>query len=710
MTTATPAATPLIPRTFLATQPIIAAQMPGYSRRPQQEALAAGTEEILATAGTETPGALLAQAGTGTGKSAAASIPAILHSIHNRGKDEDVRRIILVTTTIALMNQYVRKDMPWLEGALGAAGIKFKWAQLKGISNYACLSKLDQNPEGVENLQALVDELKSKDGGEHTGDRDDVQTLLTQAEWRQVSSTSEECPGKSKCGFGEVCFGQKAKAEAAMADVVVTNAAMLMTDVKLRREMRANSEFGEAPSPIIGPRGALIIDEGHELLEIATNHLGFDIKQGGLLAYLDQATSFINMQGGFEERADELQDKISGIMDSIGAVLSEELQEADGKLKKDAKVTITTSWIGQNLELFLKLDAELKNLHAKVTKCKVKRGATDSQSDRRQRVLAMGENFLLHLKEVVCAEDHEVVRWAEGYEIESRKYGTLQVRWAIKTAPIDVAPILKAELWNHTPTVVMSATLATGTGASKFAYMARALGLEKAKTLDVGTPFDYRNQALLFIPAATEVSPAQDTKDDWANWMSAVTLDLVRSSGGGAMLLYSSGKSMRSTYAAINDQLRARGIQTFIQGGDLTNKEIVEGFRDDEDSVLFGMKSFMVGVDFPGRTNRLVVIDKLPFAPPDDPIHAAREQALRKRGGSPFYDLSVPEMTLVLNQAAGRLIRTVEDWGVMAILDSRLSSKGYGKQIVKALPPCPAVDNLESVRTFYDAWKAAPAA
>lgn len=693
-----------IPDTFLTAQPLIAAELPGYRRRPQQEALAAAAEEVLATAGTDEPGALMVEAGTGTGKSYGALIPAILHAVNNRGKG-DLSRVIVVTTTIALMNQYVRKDLPLLEGIFAKHGITFSWAQLKSISHYACLSKIDQNPR-VQNLLGLVEELKSNKGGEHTGDRDDIKTPLTPAEWRQVSSTSEECPGKSKCAMGEACFGQKAKQKATYSKIVVTNAAMALVDVKMRREMKANSPTGTAPSPIIGPRGAIIIDEAHELLKIATDNLGFEIRQGGVISYLDQAAAFVNVQSGFEEGADDLRDKIASQLRAIAAVLAEPLK------KRDAKFPITADWVVEHIELFSGLADGLKLMHEKVKDTEIKRGTVGAQEDRRERLIAMGGNFLQHIVEVLIAEDHQVVRWAESYEIQSGgRYGGKEMRWTIKTAPIDVAGILKEELWDETPAMLMSATLATGTGPDRFGYLARALGLEKAKTLDVGTPFDFKNQALLYYPSATDPSPAKDAPEGWTSWMPDAMLQLVRAAGGGAMLLFSSGRSMRATHAAINDRLRADGIQTFLQDSDLTNKEIAERFRDDENSVLFGMKSFMVGMDFQGRTNRLVVVDKLPFAPPDDPITAARSKAIEDRGGDPFQELSVPEMTLTILQAVGRLIRTEDDYGVMAILDPRLGTKKkYGPKIVAALPPCPKVTDLAGVRAFFDARQNAPVA
>ncbi|MET7363296.1 ATP-dependent DNA helicase [Streptomyces sp. NPDC005562] len=687
MTTTTP------PTTFLSAQAILAEQLPNYRRRPQQETLAAGIEQTFADG---TPKWLLAEAGTGTGKSLGAMIPAILASRKDSG-----HRYIVATSTIALMNQYIRKDLPFLEKALGDAGISFKWAALKGISNFLCLAKLNENPE-VEHLGALLEEIAPNAEGEytHSGDRDDVQTSLDQrAEWPLVSSTSDECPGKNKCAMAERCFGLRHKAEAKDASVVVTNTAILMTDVKLNKQIRETSENGVGVHVLLDEYDGLIVDEAHELEATATAHLGFDIKQGGLIKYLDQAVSFVNVQAGAEAGAQDQQEKILGHLDTIGAII--------GKgIGNEEKLPIDTAFLTEHFAVFENLYTELDRLVALVRKTKVERGSKEKYGDTKSRLSNQGDNYLMHIKEVLGAEPEKTVRWAEVYGDRGR--GT--ARWMIKTAPIEVGPYLREELWSEIPAVLMSATLSTGTGASRFGYITRALGLEGATTLDVGTPFDYANQALVYVPAPSVPNPGKATRDAWATWVPEATLELVRTFGGGAMLLFTSRKAMNNTYGLIADRLRNDGITTFLQGGDLTNREIAERFRDDEDSVLFGLRSFMTGMDFPGRTNRLTVLDKLPFAVHTDPIVAAREEAVRKRGGQPFYDLAIPTMTLVLEQAFGRLIRSNSDWGTVAIMDSRLSSTAWGKGIVRALPPAPATTSLDDVRTFRDAWENSPLA
>lgn len=695
---------PAAPKNFAEAQTALAAALPGYKRRPQQEKLAEAIEATFASASAvadeempEEPLQLLAQAGTGTGKSLGAMIPAILSG----------NRTIVATATIALMNQYTESDLPLLETHLG---VPFTWAPLKGIRNFVCLSRLDQQVEGAnENIDALVKELDletTDDNGlpVHTGDKDDITTPLDSMEWMEVSTSSDECIGK-KCAFAEKCFSMRHKAEAREAQIVVTNTAMLMTDVKLTREIRESSENSQEIHAVLGDYDQLVLDEAHELETIATEHLGFDIKKGGLLDYFNKAVTFVNVHGGAEEKAQELEDKALRILDTLGVILDEKRTGEDGK--KEDKLTIDTAFVAEQEEIVTRLITVIRRMHDKVVGMKLERGSKANQGDQKQRLIAMGKNFLKHCEEIFAAADDEMVRWAEFYE--ARKGHSTELRWVIKGRPIDVGPALRAELWSKVPAVLMSATLSTGTGPSKFAYMQRALGLTDSETLDVGSPFDYPNQARLFIPGANVPIPSGRTYGEWATWAPEATLELVRASKGGAMLLFTSRKAMKNTYDAIADRLNNSGYTTLLQGDGMSNKALAEEFRDDEDSVLFGLRSFMTGVNFSGKTNRLVVIDKLPFPVPTEPIFAARSLAVERRGGNSFSDLSVPMMTLILEQAFGRLIRSVEDWGTVAILDPRLTTKGYGKNIVRALPPCPAETDMNNIRVFYDAWLGAPA-
>ncbi|MFE0490188.1 ATP-dependent DNA helicase [Streptomyces griseoaurantiacus] len=688
-----------VPETFLALQGVIARNLPGYRRREQQELLAQGVEMILGQdlSAYDEPLAMLAEAGTGTGKSLAALIPAILTS-HS---SPEPRRYVVATATNALLAQYSKKDLPWLEEVLGEAGIEFTWAPLKGLAQFACAAKLANNPK-IAHLDDLLKELAPGENGEmvHSGDRDDITTPIDQRlEWPLVASTTDECPGRGKCSFAEQCFGFRHKDAAMEADIVVTNLAVLLTDTKIGREYAGDNPEAERVHPLLGPYDGLIVDEAHELQDAATNHLGFDIKQGGLLKWADQAASFLAVHEDADEQrgavSSDMHENVREAVEALTQPLSDQIEHAESG-------TLDADFITYHADKFIALYTAMDALRRRVVSRKLAdRCDEEKEKAIKERVMTSGRNFLANIKAVLLAEPSEIVRWAEMYGHERLSVGK---RWAIKAAPIDVGSYLREELWSRTPSVLMSATLSAGTGQGRFDYITRTLGLgdrETTATLDVGSPFDYPSQALFFHPDASVPAPAGSTRTEWETWLAAATLSLVRAAGGGALLLYTSRRAMNAAHAALAPALRADGINSFVQGAQMSNKEIADRFREDEDSVLFGLRSFMTGVDFSGRTNRLVIVDKLPFPVPTDPIISARSAAIEHAGGNPFSQLVVPSMTLTLQQAFGRLIRSTDDWGTVAVMDSRLASKGYGRGIVKALPPARVTTSLDDVRAFY---------
>jgi ATP-dependent DNA helicase DinG len=682
--------------TFLSLQELFAKHLPGYRRRPQQEHLAQAVELTLTQDLTEhDPMHLLAEAGTGTGKSYAALVAAILAS---RAGGEGRKRFVVATATNALLTQYTKKDLPWLEEVLAEVGIDFTWAPLKGVANFVCLAKMHDQPK-IENVLGLMKEI-SVEG--HTGDRDDVTTPVDQRrEWPLVSSTSDECPGRGKCSFADQCFALKHKEAAMGADIVATNMAVLLTDTKIARETAGEDGEGPRQHLLLGDYDGLIIDEAHELEDQATSHLGFDIKQGGLLKWADQAMSFLAVHEGVDEqRAGKSYDAHQDVLNAIDALT----QPIADQLEHDQTGGIDADFISTHADKFVALWMNLEVLRQRVIKRKIADSSDQEKEEAiRNRIITVGRNFLANIKAVLLADPNEMVRWAEMYGHERMTIGK---RWMIKTAPINVGPYLREELWSRYPAVLMSATLSAGTGEHRFDYIAGRLGLkDTAATLDVGSPFDYRHQALTFHPDKSVPAPAGQTRSEWENWVTAATLELVRAAGGGALLLYTSRKAMNEAYDVIGRQLRADGINSFVQGGDMSVKEMADRFRADKDSVLFGLRSFMTGMDFPGNTCRLVVVDKLPFAVPTDPIHKARAEAIERQGGNAFADLVVPSMTLTLLQAYGRLIRSVGDSGVVALMDPRLASKGYGRGIVKALPPAPVTTALADVVDFYKGFQ-----
>jgi ATP-dependent DNA helicase DinG len=639
-------------KTFAEAETVLASALPGYESRPQQQALAAAVEGVLTNGGQG-----LLEAGCGTGKSLGAMIPAILSG----------KRTVVATATIALMEQYANKDVPFLQEHLG---VDFNWALLKGRANYFCVAKALSVADRSKlpfDLTAMEAELAADP--EHSGDREHFKTPVTKDQFSYVSSSSNECPGKSECPFADQCYSERAKAIAADSDVVITNTAMLMTDLKIRK---ATDGMGS----LLGDYEALIIDEAHELEDIATEALAEEIKPSGIEKLVTEVRNFAANQ---EREFTDIGQDVLDATEAAWAILPTEQ-------------SLTLGWFVKNGEPFMVLFDALREFATQVSGITVQ----DKKSEGRRAILTRrAYNLVTKISDAIQADDEVLVRWVEEETTKGRNARVIKV---LNTAPVHVGSFLQETVWESTPTALISATLSV---SGKFDYLTDRLGLVNPQTINVGTPFDYETQAMLFVPNKDMPSPKD--RSAWLTYSANTTLELVSKSGGGALLLFTSRSAMNNAYEMISDRLRAKGFTPILQyGEDGTNKEIARKFQEDEHSVLFAVKSFFTGVDFAGDTCRLVVIDKLPFPVPTEPVFQARSTQIERRGGKSFYSLTIPAMTLTLVQGFGRLIRTKNDRGIVAILDSRLSATPYGRKIVGSLPDSPVTTSLDQVQSFYE--------
>lgn len=564
------------------------------------------------------------------------------------------------------------KDVPFLQEHLG---VDFNWALLKGRSNYFCYAKAAE--KGLVNQPGtyakLMEELDADP--DHGGSMDDFETTVEKSQWGDFSISSADCPGRSKCPFGETCLAEKAKAKARAADLVITNTAMLMTDVKIRR---ATSGAGE----MIGQWDLLAIDEAHELEEIATSQLEETMRQSGMKVLADDALVFLMAYGDDRDLTETTSRLEAASQDAWSLLPAPE--------KGERQQRIGLSFFAEHFEEFLAVVEALRLVLDAVTSVTV---SNDKQAQvARQRITTRIVNMISRYEELLTADDTKIVRWVEWEE--SSRHGKVK---ALHFAPIHVGSILKEYLWSVAPSVLVSATMSTD---GDFSYIKERLSAEDARTVNVGTPFDYDSQALLFVPDRNVASPKNRT--GWMTYSQIATTELIESSGGGALLLFTSRSAMQASYEALVDRIETKGHTVLMQGLSGSNKAIVARFKEDGHAVLFALKSFFTGVDIPGDALRLVVIDKLPFPVPSEPVFQARADEIKRKGGSDFSRLSMPMMTLTLNQAYGRLIRTKSDRGVVAILDSRLSSTGWGNKIVRSLPDSPATTRLADVKSFYE--------
>lgn len=680
--TAAQTATRTRPR-FADATAVLADKLPGYRSRTGQTAMAEAVEALIADwadARTDDeddedgpmPPALMVNAPCGTGKSLAFLIPAAQSGM----------RVVVATATIALQTQLIDKDLPFLAEHMPDFP---SYAILKGRSNYVCLAKLDEDPQ-IEGLAALKAELAA-DGA--TGDRESLTMQISAEDWRAVSATSDECPGASECPlFGEICFTEKAKAVAADARIVITNDAYLGSDMAMR-------EATDGYVSLLGEVDLLIVDEADALDNALRSSLTKQLTLRGLLNLAASAQHLARACGKAEDRGEDLGESVALIQAAhgLGAVLPK-IADPDKPAEPPAGTKLLLTWFAGHVDQIKDLVAALQQLSARIRRIEAD---GPKETVRKKLLKAQADNACAALKAALRAEDDQMVRF-NSWTTYSK---AAELFWTIEFCPVDISGLCRDQLWSRQATVLTSATLTTAKG--DFGYFVRTTGLEHATALDVESPFDFATQALLFTPGPGVPAPGE--YNAWVAYVATATQAMVSAAGGGALLLYTSRKAMTDVHQLIAPRLRAAGLTVLIQDGKTSNAELARIFREDENSVLFGVKSFFVGLDVPGNALRLVVMDKLPFAVPTDYVYEARALAEEKAGRRPFYSLSVPMMTLDLTQGFGRLIRRDTDRGVVAILDSRLATKydAYGRQIITGLPDCPATVDLADVAAFFQA-------
>lgn len=639
--------------------------LPNYESRPQQQRLATQIEQALAA-----QAIIAAQAGTGTGKSLALLIPMIDYALQTG------MPAIVATATKALQDQYSGKDLPFLQENLGK---DFRWAVLKGRSNYVCRAKLNVlQPGEVLNADKLMEELETPD---HTGDMDEIVADIDPRDRPKLTSSSEECPGRHDCPFGQVCFAEYAKNRAKDADVVVVNHALLATDLWVRSQF---TDQDGNPIGMLPEYSAVGIDEAHELEDYTTSVLGQSFGQRGLVKLASEVTNFTNDRD------------VSRLINGAAGVLFTKLDEMIKRAGKNVRTSAITD--GDLLELsepVMGLIDALREAWYAVNKVQVR--GDDSATGKQKRLKKRIDSAGGRLKDLLMADSTDLVRWIEQ---EDRLFkGKTETTTKLAYAPLHVGPFLREQLWSKVPGALLSATLAMG---SDFSYLMGRLGIDTYQAFDAGTPFEYPKQAALFVPQDMDPSPANRAK--WGAKCPVMIQKLVEAAGGRALLLFTSRSAMLDAYAAVAPALEDLGLQVLRQG-DRPNKVLAETFKADETSVLFALKSFMTGVDVQGDALRLVIIDKLPFPVPSDIVWKARCDAVDREATNTWVDgsfpaMTVPAMALTLLQAFGRLIRTRNDRGMVAILDSRLHTKNYGKKMLRVMPPARRITELGAAAEY----------
>jgi ATP-dependent DNA helicase DinG len=605
--------------------------LPRYEPRPQQAELAAAVAGALRSGRS-----LIAEAGTGTGKSLAYLIPAL----------ESGLQVVVATATKALQRQLLANDVPLAAAALGR---QVEVAVLKGRQNYLCRKSLhgfellgaelfDRSDEAAA-FRALQPWLESTE----TGDRAELDLEPPDAVWAEVSVGSEGCLGR-RCPFVGTCFSEAARARAAEADLVIANHALYFADLGLRERTDGTG--------VLPAHDAVVFDEAHRLEESAATWLGGRVSGAGLRRLLR------DVDRACREAAVPVPARQLDRTERAGLRLLAAVAPETGRRRLREPPTAHAPPFAERL-------AELASALA---------GGRDELDALARRALAMAADVA-----VFAEPDENQVVWAE--------------RDAVAWAPIDVAAELRERLWDGGPTAVLvSATLGAGDG---FGFVRERLGLRAADELTVGSPFDFESQALLYLPPGLPDPRERDALERVAEEAAA----LCRISGGRALVLTSSYRALED----VAGRLRGRIPYDVLVQGEAPRERLLERFRRDVASVLVATATFWQGVDVPGESLSLLVIDKLPFAAPGDPLVEARCERIAESGGDWFREYALPAAVLQLRQGFGRLIRAHGDRGVVAILDPRGRTRRDGRAFIQALPPCRVVVEREAVADFFAA-------
>ena len=658
--------------------------LPNYEHRREQVKMAGAVEQILAE-----QKILLLEAGTGTGKSLAYMLPALLWSLWQD------RRAVVATGTINLQEQLWQKDIPLLRSLLG---LPFQAALLKGRTNYLCLRRFFH----------LLDDISALAPGEavlaarilvwlqetDSGDRSELNLYGADNEnWTQLCSDSETCFGPGCRWYNRFCFVTRARRSAENSQLLIINHALLFTDMT-------------ADSKILPPHEVLVIDEAHHIEDTATRYLGKKISRSGITRWLSLAGKHLKKLQGTAPPQDgkrwfgalgetekirhELKDSADTFFTSLagacGSLARQGYHQSKFRLHREPGLLEPVQAQYQNFLYRLRgFIAALKPVTGMLEDWTAAGEPWEEKLQDIYLIAGLGTDFLSDLLFILEKPAENYVCWAEVYKPAT---GSGYVNCTLHATPVDISTVLHEQLFNTSRAIVLtSATLTVG---GKFDHFMDRCGLSllPAESVETGimeSPFDYENQCLLCIADDMPVH----NQGDAANYLGALVdtiYTLATEAGGKTMVLFTSHKQLRDVYYQTRPLFEDAGICLLGHSLDGGRSRLVEEFTRDGRSVLFGTTSFWEGVDIPGDALVNVIIVKLPFAPPDDPVQEARQEIISARGRSPFYGLSLPQAVIRFKQGFGRLIRSKRDRGAVVILDRRIIEKRYGKVFLNSLP------------------------
>jgi len=657
---------------------LIARHHPNYEYRPGQVEMAEAVNQTL-TGG----GAALIEAGTGTGKTLAYLIPALASR----------ERVIVSTATKNLQEQLYKKDIPFLQQIIPR---QFHATYMKGRSNYVCLHRLkkaDETPilDGLKEVD-YFDEVRRWAAVSETGDRAELEDLPEDLSfWPHIDARADICLGQ-KCPEFEACFITKMRQQAIESDIVIVNHHLFFADLALR-----GGDYGG----VLPEYSTVIFDEAHELEDVAASYFGSSVsnyriadlmEDAGKLVITapDQASEMNKALARLAQRSDmfwltfQSGDRNQALLE--GNSPGYRGPERTGRNWQDGRNTIDSSF-------FLRADREGEYRPTAAGEAYM---ALTTAIDRVIAALALvkdpppevenigrrAESLKFDLEFIVTASEQGFVYW-----VERRGRGVF-----LHATPIDVSGILEDRLFENVRSVVL--TSATMTAGGSFSFIKGRLGIREARELIIESHFDFENQAVLYLPERMPDPRSREFLDASVEQI----VQILEATSGRAFVLFTSVASMRETYERVKDQVE---FPVLLQG-QASKAGILDRFRKTSGAVLFATSSFWQGVDVQGEALSCVIISKLPFAVPSDPIVAARQKYIDDQGGSSFYEYSVPEAIIALKQGLGRLIRSKNDRGVLSILDPRVRTKSYGRLFLQSLPPCHITKQIKDAAAIFE--------
>jgi ATP-dependent DNA helicase DinG len=643
---------------------LIAKAHPEYEHRPGQIEMA---EAVLRAF--ERKHHLIVEAGTGTGKTLAYLVPAVASALAGNG------RVIISTGTKNLQEQLMEKDIPFLHSLLPNP---FTAVCMKGRNNYACLDRIaraEGSPilEGFEEIDHF-EEVSRWVRHTETGDRAELSTLPENLRfWRHIDARSETCTGQ-KCADFDPCFITRMRRRAIDAQIVVVNHHLFFADLALR-----NGMYGQ----VLPDYTAVILDEAHMIEDVASEYFGTQVSNYQLDDLLRDVT-YLNIDKA--EVALELK-KVATRVTRYADIFWLGFHEGRGNEGRFALNPGTFAARNSDGELastrlgdaYVALDGALERLETTLD-------ALSEQPPEVESLVRRIRQARFDLTFIVTGEDKKFVYW-----LERRGRGVF-----LRASPIDVAGLLQDKLFDSVPTVVLtSATLSSG---GNFNFIRGRLGLQDASDLIAESIFDYESQAVLYLPRQMP----DPRSSEWAAAAAAEVVKIVNATAGRAFVLSTSFAGMNALYERAMPEL---DYPCLLQGS-ASKGALLNRFRETPNAVLFATSSFWQGVDVRGAQLSCVIIDKLPFAVPTDPVVAARQRYIEDNGGSSFYEYSVPQAIISLKQGLGRLIRSTTDTGVLAVLDPRLKTKMYGQMFLQSLPPCHVTSDIAELARVFETHEA----